>query len=149
MSNETHILQVKCEQAATAVWNAVKGRCPVTVVAYYDTHRANGNTFVTTLDLCGVIGAVEALLERWRTGVKPPPTEGVWLPSVSDLPKLVESCQEALPFSVRALVMFGAAPDIRAATFTDREDMRKHLEEELLPHLRSKQTIVTTAESPQ
>jgi len=149
MPETAHILQLKTEQAATAVWDTIKGRCPVTVVAYYDTTRADGNTFVTTLDLCGVIGVVDALLDRWRTGVKPERSEGVWLPSVLELTSLAKLAADALPFSVRSLVICGSGSDLVAATFTDREDMRKHLEEVLLPHLRSKQVVNTTAESAQ
>lgn len=144
MSDATHILQAMVEKVASALWQRIGGRCPVTLIAFYgENTRTDGTAFITTLVLNELVSTVEATVVQLEyEGGVPLGTDGdAWLPDLSQTTAMAELCREALPFSVCFALIFGRGHDQSYSSYLDRTAMIHHLSKVALPHFRARQTI--------
>lgn len=131
------ILQAKLEKAAHKLWEAIKGRCAITLVACYSKESSgNGHAWVTTLGLPEAVDTIEAVLLKWRSSEPVERDPAVWVPEALRLPNLAELVRNALPFAVISGLLFGSGKDVIYVSFADRLEMQEFFEDKLLPHLR-------------
>lgn len=131
------ILQAKLEKAAHKLWEAIKGRCAITLVACYSEQSSgNGHAYVTTLALPDAVGTIEAVLLKWRSSEPVERDPAAWVPEALKLPQLATLVRDALPFAAISGLLFGSGKDVLYVSFADRLEMQVFLEDKLLPHLR-------------
>jgi len=149
MSDETHILQRKCQKAALGVSTTIKHRCPVTLIAFYKKVMATGWGFASALSADDLIQTVEATIARKCGAPLPPKDPEVWLPDTPQVKELAEQCRDALPFSCGFILIVGAGVDSTYASFEEAPRMLEFMSHLVLPQLRAQLTVSQpTAESP-
>lgn len=144
MTDATHILQAMLEKAASAIWQRIGGRCPVTLIAFYgENTRADGTAFITTLALNDLVSTVEATVVQLEyEGSVPLGTDAeAWLPELSQLAEMGELCRDALPFSVCFALIFGRGHDQSYSSYLDSAAMIHHLSKAALPHFKARQAV--------
>jgi hypothetical protein len=134
MSQETHILQRKCQQAALALSTSINHRCQITLLAFYKNVAAVGLGFASSLpDHEAVAITIEATVARSCGAPLPPRNPDLWLPADTELPELAEQCRDLLPFSCGFVLIFGAGHNSCCTTFEEIEHMRGFLTHIALP----------------
>jgi hypothetical protein len=145
-----HILQAMAEKVAGALWQRIRGACPVTIIAFYgDSVRADGTAFVTTLTLNDLVSTVEAsVVQLEHEGSVPLGTDPeAWLPDLRQAAEMAQLCRDALPFSVCFALIFGRGHDQSYSSYVSREAMLHHLSKVALPHFRARQAVAPFPES--
>jgi hypothetical protein len=145
MSRETTpMLQAKCDRALQELIAMVDGKCPVTLIAFYNNGFSEGAAFASSLSsLDQLVSTLESRVTRWCGAPPPPHAVCDWIPPAAEMEKLAAYCRDSLPFSASFALICGAGPDHAYASFTKHEDMLTFFHEQVLPNLKAQQATAT------
>lgn len=149
MTEETHILQTKCQRGALAISTSIKHRCNVTLIAFYKQVMATGWGYASSLSAEDLVTTLEATIAKKCGAPLPPRDSSVWLPDTPLVKQLSEQARNALPFSCGFIFIIGAGVDSIYASFEEAPRMLEFMSHLVLPQLRAQLTVSQpTAESP-
>lgn len=143
----SHILQRKCEAAASSVSALINHRCPVTVIGFYKQILANGWGISSSLpSYDDVILTLEATVSKKCGAPLSPRDTAVWQPDTPLVKHLAEQCRDALPFSCGFILIFGGGVDSVYASFEEAPRMVEFMSLVVVPQLKAQQAVTPVPE---
>lgn len=134
MSEERHILQVKCDRAAFDVSERIGHRCAVTVIGFYKQVTAQGWGFASSLpDAEAIVITLEAVVAGWCGATLPARTQSYWLPDEKQVRELGAWCRDQLPLSCGLILVFGAGVNTRYFSSEEDAQMSNYIAHWLIP----------------